>query len=145
MWLFLAASFRVRSEVGKSPLFDPRGYLTASGEGAEALLPPELLGAGAPGDLMGGGEATGSLHAAGDYFGEEEDGGADSGGGGAMRAAALASVAASYAQQQQGREGDSRQGAGDHVIVDAPGGSIILAERLPAVRTASTPPPSAYK
>ena len=61
MWLFLAASFRVRSEVGKSPLFDPRGYLTASGEGAEALLPPELLGAGAPGDPPGGGEATGIL------------------------------------------------------------------------------------
>lgn len=133
MWLFLATSFRVRAQPGKSPLFDPRGYLATSSEVSHALLPPELAQAG------GGDAAFYASHGGDDGEGyeavrEEED-------TGASRAAVLATVAA-----QARRERDQGGPAGEdrHLIVDAGGGCVILAERLPpatgpAGSTNSTP------
>ena len=123
MWCFLAASFYLRSEPGKSPLFDPQGYLSTDTGAAQALLAPEHLTAG------GGTE-------------EEEEA------GGAARAAVLATVAV---QSRRGRgAGTSGSGGGEggrHVIVDAGGGEVALAERLPpaAAFTPASPLPAAYK
>ena len=121
MWCFLAASFYLRSQPGKSPLFDPQGYLSTDTGAAQALLAPEHLAAG------GGTE-------------EEEEA------GGAARAAVLATVAV-QSRRARGAEASGGGEGGRHVIVDAGGGEVALAERLPpaAAFTPASPLPAAYK